>query len=187
MDSIPLKTQEARCVTSKLVNKFISIFGVSLQLHTDLGRNLESEVFQEVCQLLGIDKTRTSIRRPQSDGMVERANRSIQNMIVSYISDKQNDWDEHIPLLMMAYRFSVHETTGISPAMMMFGRELTLPIDMTLGKPIREDRLFATEHAYQLEQKVLDVHDFARKHLNISSESMKRRYDIKVHKIPYKV
>ena len=187
VDAIPLKTQEARYVASKLVNKFIPIFGVPLQLHTDLGRNFESKVFQEVCQLLGIDKTRTSIRRPQSDGMVERANRSIQNMIASYISDKQNDWDEHIPLLMMAYRSSVHETTGISPAMMMFGRELTLPIDMTLGKPIREDRLCATEHAYQLEQKLMDVHDIARKHLNISSESMKRRYDIKVHKIPYKL
>lgn len=187
VDAIPLKTQEAKNVASKLVNRFISIFGVPLQLHTDLGTNFEAKVFQEVCMLLGINKTRTSIRRPQSDGLVERANRSIQNMIASYISDKQDDWDEHIPLLMMAYRSSIHETTGVSPALMMLGRELTLPIDLTLGRPIREDRLCSTEHAYQLEQKLLDVHDFARKQLNISSESMKRRYDVKVHKNPYKL
>ena len=187
VDAIPLKSQEAKYVASKLVNRFISIFGVPLQLHTDLGSNFESKVFQEVCKLLGIDKTRTTVRRPQSDGMVERANRSIQNMISSYISDAQDDWDEHIPLLMLAYRSSIHETTGISPAMMMLGRELTLPVDMTLGRPIRDERLCATEHAYQLEQRLLDVHDFARKHLDISSESMKRRYDIKAHKIPYKV
>ena len=158
-----------------------------MQLHTDLGSNFESKVFKEVCKLLGIDKTRTTVRRPQSDGMVERANRSIQNMMSSYISDKQDDWDEHLPLLMLAYRSSVHESTGVSPALMMFGRELTLPVDMTLGRPIREDRLCATEHAYQLEEKLLDIHDFARKHLNISSESMKRRYDIKAHKVSYKV
>ena len=187
IDAIPLKSQDAKYVASKLVNRFISIFGVPLQLHTDLGSNFESKVFQEVCKLMGIDKTRTTVRRPQSDGMVERANRSIQNMISSYISDSQNDWDEHIPLLMMAYRSSVHESTGVSPAMMMFGRELTLPVDMTLGRPIRDDRLCATEHAYQLEQRLLEIHDFARKHLNISSESMKRRYDVKLHKIPYKV
>lgn len=187
VDAIPLKTQEAKYVASKLVNRFISIFGVPLQLHTDLGTNFESKVFQEVCRLLGIDKTRTTVRRPQSDGMVERANRSIQNMIASYISDTQSDWDEHIPLLMLAYRSSIHETTGVSPAMMMLGRELTLPVDMTLGRPIRDDRLCATEHAYQLEKKLLDIHDFARRHLNISSESMKRRYDVKVHKIPYEV
>ena len=39
----------------------------------------------------------------------------------------------------------------------------------------------------QLEQKLLNIHDFARKHLDISSESMERRYDIKIHKIPYTV
>ena len=187
VDAIPMKTQEASYVATKLVNRFISIFGVPMQLHTDLGSNFESKVFKEVCKLLGIDKTRTTVRRPQSDGMVERANRSIQNMMSSYISDKQDDWDEHLPLLMLAYRSSVHESTGVSPALMMFGRELTLPVDMTLGRPIRADRLCATEHACQLEEKLLDIHDFARKHLNISSESMKRRYDIKAHKVSYKV
>ena len=80
---------------------------------------------------------------------------------------------------MLAYRSSIHETTGVSPAMMMFGRELTLPVDMTLGRLINDDRLCATEHAYHLEQKLLDIHEFARKHLDISSESMKRKYDIK--------
>ena len=78
MDAIPLKTQEATHVASELVDQFISVFGVPLQLHTDLGSNFESKVFQEVCKLLGIEKTRTSVQRPQSDGMVERANRSIQ-------------------------------------------------------------------------------------------------------------
>ena len=87
VNAIPLKTQEAKYVASKLVNRFISILGVPLPLHTDLGSNFESNIFQEVCKLLGINKTRTTVRRPQSDGMVERANRSIQNMIAPYISD----------------------------------------------------------------------------------------------------
>lgn len=71
--------------------------------------------------------------------------------------------------------------------MMMFGKEFTLPIHMALGRPIRDDRLSATEHAYQLEQKFLDIHEFAQKQLNIPSESMKRKYAVKSHKIPYKV
>ena len=187
IDAIPLKSQEAKYVATKLVNRFISIYGVPLQLHTDFGSNFESKVFQEVCKLLGIDKTRTTVRRPQSEGMVERANRSIQNMISSYISDSQDDWDEHIPLLMMAYRSLIHGSTGVSPAMMMFGRELTLPVDMTLGRPIRDERLCATDHAYQLEQRLLDIHDFARNHLNISSESMKNRNVVRMHKTPYKI
>ena len=87
----------------------------------------------------------------------------------------------------MAYRSSIHESTWVSPAVMIFGRELSLSVGMTLGRHIRENMLCATDHAFQLEQKLLDIHDFAQKHLNISSESMKKRYDVKMHKIPYKV
>ena len=157
-----MRNQEATHIAEKLVNRVISIFGVPLQLHTDRATNFESKAFQEVCKLLGIDTTLTTPRRPQSDGMVERANRTIQNMIASYISDKQDDWDEHIPLLMLAYRSSFHETLGVSPAMMMFGRDLTLPID--LGRPVKDERVCATDHAYLLEQRLIEIHEFARKH-----------------------
>ena len=155
VDAILLKTQEATHVAEELVNRFISIFGEPLQVHSDRGINFQSKVFQEVCSLLGIEKTRTTARRPQNDGMVEHANRTIQNMIASYVSDKQDDWDEHIPLLMLAYRSSIHVTLGVSLAMMMFGRDLTLPIDMAVGRPVRDDRISVTDHAHELEQKLL--------------------------------
>lgn len=68
----------------------------------------------------------------------------------------------------------------------MFGRELTLPIDMALGRPVREERLSATDHAYQLEQMLLEI-QFARKHLTLARDSMKRRYNIKANYVQYKV
>lgn len=39
------------------------------------------------------------------------------------------------PLLMLAYRSSIHESTGVSPCAMMFGREINLPIDLVMGRP----------------------------------------------------
>ena len=187
LEAIPLKNQETTTIAEALVNKFISVHGVPLQIHADRGTNFEAKVFQEVCQLLGIDKTRTTIRRPQSDGMVERANRTMQNMIASYISDKQNDWDEHLPLLLLAYRSSVHETLGVSPARMIFGRDLTLPIDLAMGRPVREEKHCVTDYAYELEQRLLDIHEYARKHLKIASDSMKRQYDVKTNHINYNI
>jgi hypothetical protein len=49
--------------------------------------------------------------RPQSDGMAERYMRTIEDMLSSFVGTRQKDWDKYIPLIMMAYRLSVHETT----------------------------------------------------------------------------
>lgn len=44
-----------------------------------------------MCKLLGIQKTRTSPYRPQSDGMVERANQTIENMLSMFVETRQKD------------------------------------------------------------------------------------------------
>ena len=82
---------------------------------SDQGSNFESQVFQEVCTLLGIQKTHTTPGQPQSDGMVERACRSVQGMLAAFVSDNQNDWDVYIPLLTMAYNSAIHVTTSNAP------------------------------------------------------------------------
>ena len=129
LEAIPLRNQESTTVAKKLVDRIVSIFGVPLFIHTDQESNFESEVFQELCIILGNTKTRTTSLRPQSDGMVERANRTIEDMLTSFVSENQNDWNEHINLLMLAYRSAQHESTGVSPYEMLFARQPTLPID----------------------------------------------------------
>ena len=57
-EAFPVPDQQASTVADVLVNEFFSRFGVPMELHTDQGRNFESELFQEVYLLLGIKKTR---------------------------------------------------------------------------------------------------------------------------------
>ena len=88
---IPLESIDAKTVASKLFEKFISVFGVPATLHIDLRSNFQSSVFQEVCKLLGIEKTRTTLGGPQSDGMIEPACRSVQAILSGYVSQNQKD------------------------------------------------------------------------------------------------
>ena len=81
-------------------------------------------------QCIGIEKTRTTVMYPQYGGMVERYNRALENMLASFVAKHQRNWDEYILMLLMAYRSSTHDTTGVSPCKMMFGREINLPIDL---------------------------------------------------------
>ena len=88
-----------------------------------------------MCRLLQIQKTRTTPYHPQSDGMVERNNRTILTMLSAFVNEHQNDWDEHLPYISMAYRAAEHETTGNTPNYMMLGREVTTPLDIQYCMP----------------------------------------------------
>jgi transposase InsO family protein len=91
-------------VAKLLVEDVIVIFGTLYVIHTDQGVQFESHLFQKVCRLLQIQKTRTTPYHPQSEGMVERNNRTILTMLSAFVNEHQSDWDEHIPYISMAYR-----------------------------------------------------------------------------------
>ncbi|UYV63913.1 K02A2.6-like [Cordylochernes scorpioides] len=130
-----IPNQEAATVARVLVDNLICRFGVPLELHSDQGRNFESEIFRELCQVLGIWKTTTTPLHPQSDGMVERFNKTMVEHLSKVVEQNQRDWDRRLPLFLMAYRAAIHETTGQTPAKVMFGRELRLPCDLEFGTP----------------------------------------------------
>ena len=184
-EAIPLENLEAKTVARALIDNFITRFGVPLFIHTDQGASFESQLFQ----VLGIKKTRTTKARPQSDGMIERANRTILNMLSAFVSEHQKDWDEYVPLVMMAYRSSVHESTGISASKMTFGHEIRLPIDMVFGQPEREnsEEVYGSQYANQLSERIGEIHEFARNRLQIASDAIKRNYDIKSNLYEFQV
>ena len=67
----------------QLVAMDIVVFSPPEQLHSDQGRNFESDVIAEVCRLLGVTKTRTTPYRPQSYGLVERFNHTLLDMLAT--------------------------------------------------------------------------------------------------------
>ena len=68
-EAYPIPNQEATTVANKLTEFFFR-FSPPEQLHSDQGRNFESDVVAGVCRLLGVAKTRTTPYHPQSDGLV---------------------------------------------------------------------------------------------------------------------
>ena len=102
-------------------------------IHSDQGSEFENHLMQELFLLLGAHTTtRTTPYHPASDGLVERFNRTLLMMLAMFAVEHQDYWDDLLPAVMMAYRSSVHESTGFSPYWLMFGEECTLPMDVEL-------------------------------------------------------
>ncbi|GFV79398.1 uncharacterized protein TNCV_1903701 [Trichonephila clavipes] len=96
---------------------------------------LRFAVCKRLREILAINKTRTTALHPQSDGMVQRFNRTILNSLYLLVSSNQKDWDKKLPFFLLAYRSAAHETTGCSPSQMLFGRDLRLPADLPFSRP----------------------------------------------------
>ena len=122
-----MPNMETVTIARILVNDVISKFGIPAKIHSDQGSQFESNLFTELCKLLQVEKTRTTPYHPQSDGMVERFNRTLATMLRAFVNENQRDWDEQLPYVMMAYRSTEHETTGLTPNMLMLGRETATP------------------------------------------------------------
>ena len=109
-------------------------FGMPMVIHLDPGREFENIVMQELCLLCGSQKTRMTPYHPESDGLVECFNRTLLIMLAMFAGKNIDDWDDLLPAVMMAYRSSVHESTGFSPYRLMFGEECTLSMDVSLPR-----------------------------------------------------
>ena len=99
------------------------------------GGNLKGNLLENYVSCCRWRKHTHTPYHPQGDGLVERANRTILDMLATVVKNHEN-WESHLRATCMAYNTSVQSTTGQSPFFLMFGRRARIPIDLLCG-PIR--------------------------------------------------
>lgn len=186
VEAFPLKNVKTKTIAEVFVEQVISRHGVPLEVHTDQGRSFESRLFSELMSLLGIRKTRTTPLHPQSDGQVERQHQTIIGYLAKFISKTQKDWDRWVPMFLLAYRSSKHESTGVTPAELYFARDLRLPIDLLRENPPEPQEKNPGNFVRKLKEKIEGIRYFVRKRLKIRSSKMKSWYDQKARRISFK-
>ena len=112
---VPLRTITALNVANAFVEHWVFKYGPPETLISDNGSQFASKFFQSVCECLGIANVFTSTYHPQTNGQVERYNRTVLAMLRSYVNEHQTDWDEYATALTYAYNNSIHRTTGTTP------------------------------------------------------------------------
>jgi transposase InsO family protein len=90
--------QEPSTMVEALVTNFFCRFGIYQELHSDQSRNFESRLLREIMQRLRVSKTHSTPLHPQSDGMVERYIKTVEEHLRKIVASLQRDWDERLPL-----------------------------------------------------------------------------------------
>ncbi len=115
---------------------------------------------------------------PQSNGAVERCNCTLLSTQRTLVSEQQNDWDDHLPAALCAYRSTPHASTGVSPHKMVYGVEMTLPLDLMLGDtgPEQPEQECPYEYVEWIKDSLCHAHSRARKTLKTAAKRQRQGY-----------
>ena len=97
---------------------------------SDQGTEFCGKVIAAMCSLLGVEKIRTSLYHPQTNGSAERVHQTLQRMIGKLDQEKKKKWPAHIGSIIIAFNSTRSLVTGYSLYYLMFGWRPRLPIDL---------------------------------------------------------
>ncbi|TNN04865.1 Retrovirus-related Pol polyprotein from transposon 17.6, partial [Schistosoma japonicum] len=173
----PIPQQDALTVARAFIDHWFSRYGAHLSLYSDQGTAFESHLIAKICKLLGIRKTHTTAYHPEGNGLVERTNKTIKAILRSFISRSSAElWDEVLPQCMLAYRTSVHGSTGFSPAILLFGHELRLPVEIQSPLLPYEEQEYVP-YIRTLRNRLADAYRLVNINLRMASSHQKDMHD----------
>jgi transposase InsO family protein len=178
-----LRSTTSSDVANVLSNEVFSRFGLPQFIVSDNGPQFASNLFGDFCQTLGVSQRFTANYHPQSN-MTERVNRTLKPMIAIYAENRPQSWDKEVQKLAFAIRTSINETTGETPAFMMFGRDLREPIDILVGEATpgpptttTTEQTEITKYRTKLVDNLRAAYNIVREHAEIAKLKQKTRYD----------
>ena len=152
-DAIPLPDGKAATVARALDERVFAYFGIPERIHSDQGRQFQSELFQACCELWGCEKTETTPYRPQGNSVVERLNRTLGNSLRALLIDfEQEEWDRLLPQIVRTLRATPHRVTGETANMLLMGREARLPPN--IHHPVEMPEFTTDEYIVQLKERL---------------------------------
>ena len=179
VEAAPLKTLETQEVCDALVRELVSRFGCMYIIHSDRGAQFTSRLYQSLLEKLGVDRSLTTAYNPKSNGLVEGFNKVLKTIMKTYVFDHKESvgtWDVMLPIFLMAYRSSVHGSTGETPHFLLTSREMKLPIDLLYSCP-SDKETNVPDYVRQLEVRFNKAYAIVRNQLQLAQRVQKRQYE----------
>ncbi|UYV79051.1 K02A2.6-like [Cordylochernes scorpioides] len=169
-----LRSGEAQEIAKFLLEDVLLKHGAPREIVMDRGRNFQSKLLQELTNKCGIKKKTTTAYHPQTNGLTERLNRTISDMLSMYMDLDQKNWDEMLPFITFAYNTAKQESTGFTPFFLIHGREAETTLDTIFPYSSSPE---GEEFIQNLGTRAEEARQIARHHIFKAQETNKTNYD----------
>ena len=181
-EAVPLKKIDTETVAEALVDIF-SRLGVPEEILTDMGTQFVSKCMEEVNRMLSIRHLTTTPYHPMCNGLVEKFNGTLKQMLKKMCSEQPRQWHRYINALLFAYREVPQESTGFSPFELLYGRTVRGPMhilkELWTTEVDAPDVKNSYQYVFELREKLERTLEIARRSLEKSQEIGKHYYDRK--------
>ena len=130
-----LPTKEARGVANFLYS-LICRHEVPRRIQSDQGREFVNSLNNQLFTLTGVQHIISTSYHPQTNGLNERFNQTLQRALLKMVEENQNEWDKFLDSVLFAYRTSKQSSTKFSPFFFMYGRESRLPVYLIVSQKV---------------------------------------------------
>ncbi len=126
-----------KTVAHAVVTKLICEHTAPRLLLSDNGAEFRNEVLAEICTQFGITQAFTVAYHPASNGLVERTNRKILEILRPIVGKFIGTWEDWLPQVAATINASVCESTGQTPHFIVYGVQKRLPYDLLSARRAR--------------------------------------------------
>ena len=161
---------------------------------SDQVREFVNTVNSSLLEMTGVKQCVSSAYHPQTNGLDERLNQTLVTTLKKVVDACANDWDEHIPAALYAYRISKQASSKFSPFFLMYNRQPRKAVSLAITEQENADKEEevsdegdsedeGTENIDEVIQKLLEIrercHLKAKENIATAQEKQKRQYDNK--------
>ena len=111
----PIRSENKRTAADFLIEQIVTKHGTPKRILTDRGSQFRAQFSEYLYRRLGTQQVMTTSYHPQCNGLVEKFNQTLSNMLAMYVNANQRDWCGAVHAVVFAYNTSVNATTGFTP------------------------------------------------------------------------
>ena len=188
-EAVPCNAQEmtAEATVRKILSTWFARHGTPSIMQSDNGPQFIAEVSRAFMKASQLTQAHSTAHHPATNGLVERQNKTLINMLSVFCSRRMHDWDEYLDEVMGAYNSTRHASTGYTPHVLVTGQEKSIPLSFLYPEFAAEEFEDQSSYLQNLVRRQQEIHELVRRNTHQAQLRQKRQFDRGVRGKPFEV